>query len=224
MSRQIGAGTYASEKPWSARVARERSAHPRHHELLDAAETVFVRLGYDRTTVAEITAQADVSRATFYFYFASKEEIFAALAARVREALFAVQEVPGRPDSPQAFPHDTIRAASQATRTHGALLRLIDRQRGDDPRIAAIYADMRDRPIARFATFLHRITEAGQARPAAPLEVTAEALVTALIYGILARLDDAPSTIDSFVDDMITLYETSICFTGHAPKSRERLS
>jgi len=202
-------------KQWSTRVDRERSTHARYGELLDAAEIVLARLGYDRTTVAAITDQAGVSRATLYVYFASKEEIFLALAARVRDAFLLAQELPGSHDSPRTFLHDTIRAASEAARTHGAMLRLIDRQRGDDPRIAAIYAEMRARPIARFATFLRRLTEAGQARPAAAVEVTAEALVTALIYGVLNRLEDAPDTIDAFVDGIIPLYEASIGFTGH---------
>lgn len=200
---------------WSTRVNHERSTHARYGELLDAAEIVFARLGYDRTTVAAITDQAGVSRATLYVYFASKEDIFLALAARVRDAFLLAQNVPGSPDSPRTFLHDTIRAVSEATRIHGQMLRLVDRQRGDDPRVAAIYTEIRARPTARFVTFLRRLTEAGQACPATTVEVTAEALITALIYGILNRLDDAPDATDAFVDGIIPLYDASIGFTGH---------
>ena len=55
-----------THKAWSVRTARDRTEAPARARLLDAAETVFARLGLGPATVADITAVAEVSRAGFY--------------------------------------------------------------------------------------------------------------------------------------------------------------
>src|SRR5262245_47636331 len=52
-------------------VKKERT----RQALIDAAAELFERRGYDRTTVADIAAAADISTRTFFSYFASKEEL-----------------------------------------------------------------------------------------------------------------------------------------------------
>jgi AcrR family transcriptional regulator len=47
--------------------------------LLDAGRLVFGRLGYARATVDDVIAEASTSRATFYRYFKSKDDLFSAL-------------------------------------------------------------------------------------------------------------------------------------------------
>jgi AcrR family transcriptional regulator len=54
----------------------------RETQILNAAATVIVRLGYDKTTMNDIAAEAGVSRATVYLYFKGKEELFEALVYR----------------------------------------------------------------------------------------------------------------------------------------------
>ena len=44
-------------------------------QLIQVGETLFVKHGFRRITVEEICAQADVSRPTFYKYFANKETL-----------------------------------------------------------------------------------------------------------------------------------------------------
>ncbi|MEU1301571.1 helix-turn-helix domain-containing protein [Streptomyces shenzhenensis] len=62
-----------------------------HQSLLNAARQVFEAKGFTRTTIADITREAGIGRATFYVYFASKEEVFAAPAHQVRDQLVAAQ-------------------------------------------------------------------------------------------------------------------------------------
>jgi AcrR family transcriptional regulator len=50
---------------------------------------VFETLGYGATTIADIVQQADVSRATFYLHFSSKQEVFRELASSVDPDLAA---------------------------------------------------------------------------------------------------------------------------------------
>ena len=55
--------------------------------LLDAAKRIFGDLGYARTSHADIAAQADIGRTTFYEHFASKEDLLVQLVQRDLPAL-----------------------------------------------------------------------------------------------------------------------------------------
>jgi AcrR family transcriptional regulator len=59
---------------------KERQAETRRR-LLDAAETVFLRRGFDRASVEEIAAEAGFTRGAFYSNFESKEQLFFDLLA-----------------------------------------------------------------------------------------------------------------------------------------------
>lgn len=50
--------------------------------LLDAAEQVFSRMGYEAASVLDITEAANVSKRTFYLHFNDKEDLIEALAMR----------------------------------------------------------------------------------------------------------------------------------------------
>lgn len=55
--------------------ARELNRKRTRDTLVHAALELFLRHGYDETTVDEITTVADVSQRTFFRYFDSKEEV-----------------------------------------------------------------------------------------------------------------------------------------------------
>lgn len=57
-----------------ARVS-QRQLEVRQQEILEAAGRVFVRGGFERTTMQEIAAEASVSTGTLYSYFSGKEEL-----------------------------------------------------------------------------------------------------------------------------------------------------
>ena len=48
--------------------------------ILDAAREVFGELGYETATVRDIIRRTGLAAGTFYNYFRSKEEVFAALS------------------------------------------------------------------------------------------------------------------------------------------------
>src|SRR5579859_6697412 len=54
----------------------------RQQQILDAAATVIIRQGYDKTTMGDIAEEAGASRGTVYLYFKGKEELFEALLYR----------------------------------------------------------------------------------------------------------------------------------------------
>lgn len=59
---------------------RERRKQARPGELLDAALDLFVEKGFAATRVEEVAALAGVSKGTLFLYFATKEDLFKAVA------------------------------------------------------------------------------------------------------------------------------------------------
>src|SRR5699024_1679828 len=93
------------KKEWATRTKHDRADSTTRAVLLTAARRVFEHSGYARTTVARITEEAGVGRATFYVYFSSKEEVFSVLAEQVKDSFLAGQELNGiDADDPHAVP------------------------------------------------------------------------------------------------------------------------
>jgi len=65
-------------------VADERRAH-----IMQAALTCFTRRGYNNTTMDDIAAKSGLSKGTLYWYFKSKDDLF---AAAIRSFLMDVGE------------------------------------------------------------------------------------------------------------------------------------
>lgn len=59
---------------------REQTKVQNRQAILDAAREVFGELGYDAATVRDIIRRTGLAAGTFYNYYRSKEEVFAALA------------------------------------------------------------------------------------------------------------------------------------------------
>jgi len=69
-----------------------RQAVPREEReaaILEAAAAEFTASGFDDTTVAAIARRAGMTSANVHYYFASKDGLVAAVAARAYERLFA---------------------------------------------------------------------------------------------------------------------------------------
>ncbi len=103
MPRELPAHT--GRVPASARGARTRTA------LVQAARNVFERDGFLDARITDITAEAGVAAGTFYTYFTSKEDAFAAVMAEVEEEMLHPRliEVADRDD-----PVGVIEAANRA--------------------------------------------------------------------------------------------------------------
>lgn len=193
---------------WSVRVARERSHTDRHRDLLDAAVRVFTARGYAGTTVAAITAEAGVARATLYVYFASKEEIFHALAARVRDDFIAAQEPGLTGGDPRKTLRATIDAFAIAARDAGPLLRMIEERGAIDPALAELAAEIAERPTRRFTRWIERQRRAAALSPVAEPRVIAETVGYALARGALERRDADPAAWDEYLRNVYTIAET----------------
>ncbi|MCC8164572.1 MAG: TetR/AcrR family transcriptional regulator [Planctomycetes bacterium] len=66
----------------------------RRNEILDAAEALFGRKGYAKTTINDILTRLEIAKGTFYHYFTSKEELMAAIVARfIDNGIEAIQAI-----------------------------------------------------------------------------------------------------------------------------------
>ncbi|MGH3423704.1 MAG: TetR/AcrR family transcriptional regulator [Nocardioidaceae bacterium] len=207
--------------PWAVRESRERSDTARHNALLDAAARVFAEHGYEGTTVAAITREADVSRATMYVYFASKEDIFLALARRVRDDFLGAQEPRLEDDSPRAVLRATVRAHADAAHRDGPLLALVKQRAKSDPDVAALAEEILARPIRRFARYLEREHAAGRIAPVAPVQAVAETVSYALTEGILARRTSSRRIRTRYVEDVTAILERLVGLTDSPQPERE---
>ena len=83
--------------------------------LLEAAREVVMRFGYRKTTLEDIADAAGVSRATLYYYFPNKEEVFRALIEREIDAF---QQILTDAVDPEAPPDERLMALVRTRYTH----------------------------------------------------------------------------------------------------------
>ncbi|WP_345001025.1 TetR/AcrR family transcriptional regulator [Tsukamurella soli] len=202
-----------------ARSARREGGGPRLDELLAAAARCFVEDGYERTTAATITARAQTSRPTFYAYFASKDEVFQTLTARVCGALSDAQMVV---DVDAVSPRDvlaaTTRAFARAVYANAPLLALIEHRAGVDPVVAREWEAVRTRTRRRFARFLERLDAAGAIDPCVPAARIVDTLSDALTIGAARLARASAAERERFIDDHIVITERLVgVSTGPAP-------
>ena len=96
---------------------RTRETHAR---LLDAAEEIFVRQGYEGAQLSQIAAAAGRTKGAVYAHFRSKEDLFLALFAHrtrayVARLLDTIQTCTSRPQRLRAFREFFVSLAANRT-------------------------------------------------------------------------------------------------------------
>ena len=92
-----------------ARITKDPET--RRNELLDAAEDLFIKEGYEQTSVSDIVKRVNVAQGTFYYYFKSKEEILKSVIDRIFEE--ARKEIGGLAESAERDSLTRLRAIIQ---------------------------------------------------------------------------------------------------------------
>ncbi len=130
--------------PSTPRGARTRAA------LVAAAQRVFERDGYVGARLVDITAEAGCSTGTFYTWFASKEEVFAAVLDEVQEEMLHPQlRDSADADRPIAVIEASNRAYLLSYRRNAKLMRLLEQ-------VAAVDDGFRELRHRRSAAFVER--------------------------------------------------------------------
>lgn len=134
------------------RGKREQTKVANRLSILDAAREVFGELGYETATVRDIIRRTGLAAGTFYNYYRSKEEVFAALADDgARRFAPILKALRGRGLSFEDFVQAAISAyfgfIAEEQRTW------VERRpagephphvHGETPEMAAVFADIRD--------------------------------------------------------------------------------
>ncbi|WP_246097982.1 TetR/AcrR family transcriptional regulator [Rhodococcus spelaei] len=146
------------ELPSTERGLRTRSA------LIAAARKVFEKSGYLDTRLIDITKAAKCSAGTFYTYFSSKEEIFAAVLELAQEDMMH----PGMPhvaadDDPAAIIEASNRAYFEAYKRNAKLMGLLEQVASVDPEFRRLRQQRADAFVRRNARSIENLQERGLA-------------------------------------------------------------
>lgn len=122
------------EEPVETLTRRGRGGRPPAKEagdvdrrILEAAESLFLRLGFDATSCEQVVAQAGAGKASLYARYANKEALFAAVVRDTVERSLA----PAADVSSDAPLDSRLRAVGQSILTHAlkpdvvALMRVV---------------------------------------------------------------------------------------------------
>jgi AcrR family transcriptional regulator len=180
----------------------EQTRAARRDQIIAAALACFARTGYHSTTMADVAAQAGVSKGTPYLYFESKEALFIALheawdcglADRVSAAIAAMPEA--RRHSPRQVLHAVAGAVAAHVLAEAETCRVLMEARGLAAHEPAIAAAVRAAD-ARTHGQLEGLIAAGiEARewPADTDAALAARLFTAGLYGLMAQWHLAPGS------------------------------
>src|SRR5215813_12432957 len=191
---------------WDGRASMpkiaEQTRAARRDQIVAAALACFARTGYHATTMADVAAQAGVSKGTPYLYFDSKEALFitlheewdCGLADRVNATIAAL------PEAGRRSPRRVLRAVAAAVAGHvlaeTETCRVLMEARAlaaHEPAIAAAVraADTRthEQLVGLFAAGL----QAGEWPAGTDPSLTAT-LFTAGLYGLMAQWHLAPGS------------------------------
>lgn len=167
---------------------RERKKRETDRRIRDAAAEAFEERGFDATTVEAIAEAADVSRATFFNYYPSKEGLLVALADELCEDLSRYLCVDlGSMSSPLSRLRSAVRWLSSATSrwqntTRDLLLEAL-RHPEDMPAPVVRLEDL-------FADLVREAQARGEVRSELrPYEV-ADAVLGVYLAGYVARMSD----------------------------------
>jgi AcrR family transcriptional regulator len=180
----------------------EAARAARRDQIIAAGLKCFARSGYHATTMADVAAQAGVSKGTPYLYFDSKQALFLALheqwdcgaAQRVEAAITAL------PDDQRQSPRAVLGAVAGATAAHVQaqtetcrVLMEARAQAAHEPVIAAVVRAA-DQQMHRQLEELFVAGVAAGEWPAGTDPALAARLFAAGLYGLMAQWHLAPGS------------------------------
>lgn len=130
----------------------------RKQQLLEAAEQLFTQKGYDATRISDICTAAGVAKGLFYWYFPTKQSLFAELVRTMRLSLRRAQAAAM---DAAADPVTRIRQGAEASvrfmAEHQTYFALLDVERTDE----ALSSVMKEGSDV-YASDVRRLIEAAQ--------------------------------------------------------------
>jgi AcrR family transcriptional regulator len=151
-------------------------------------------------SVAQIIGAAEISRATFYFYFSSKYAVVTGLLARVMDEIYeVVQPFVRRQEgmSPEAALRESLRGAIALWRSHRPALRAVHEHWNTTPELRTLWISVVERFTDAVTAEIEREREAGLA----PRGADSRQIAAALLWGTERVLYIAGLGVDSDLPD-----------------------
>jgi TetR/AcrR family transcriptional regulator, ethionamide resistance regulator len=148
--------------------------------IFAATERLLAEVPLHELSVAQIISAAEISRATFYFYFSSKYAVVSGLLARVMDEIFdVVQPFVDRRDD--VAPAEALRKSLEESialwQSHRPALRAVHEHWNTTPELQALWIDVVERFKDAVAAEIDRERKAGLAPPGADSRQVAAALL-----------------------------------------------
>ncbi|WP_307188396.1 TetR/AcrR family transcriptional regulator [Nocardia acidivorans] len=181
----VGEGGSGRVGPRTRRGVRTREA------LVAAAREVFERDGYIDSRISDIAKAAGMASGSFYTYFDSKEEVFAALVEQVREEMLHphLRERSGITDA-----RSLIEAANrdylESYRRNARLMGLFEQVAQVDENFRRMRVERGKAFVQRNARMIRALQESGQASAELDPSITAHALsamVSRMAYTVFVQ-------------------------------------
>lgn len=204
-TKNVNVTTSQSAQGWAVRTTKDREGSATRAALLTAARRVVGELGYARMTVSDITGAAGVGRATFYVYFASKQDVFAVLAHEVRDRFLEAQSLESVDTGDQrAVAAATVGAYLDAYAENLAFIAVLEHQALADGQMKELLDEMQSRALRRTTRYIERLVAAGLAVPAAAPEHVARAAagMIAINAGAVVEEPHRRDEVAGFLTDM----------------------
>ncbi|QYG93883.1 TetR/AcrR family transcriptional regulator [Iamia sp. SCSIO 61187] len=138
--------------------------------ILDCAWELLGTKPATEITIEELARGAGISRPTFYFYFASRDAVVRALAARVGQELYDTFGAPlvSSSDDPQGVVRAAVAAYMDRWRTEGRVLRAMVPLSEGDGGLRDFWEPISDRMVETIAASIEAEREGGRALPGPP--------------------------------------------------------
>jgi AcrR family transcriptional regulator len=175
----------------------------KRRQILEAAGRCFVRHGFRGTTTSNICAEAGMSPGHLYHYFASKEEIIAAMTdLKLQYMASRLDDMAGKTNAIEALFNELDQSKFACDGSQIALVFEMIAEAGRNPQIAAMlirhYQTMRD----LLAAFLQDGQRRGQVDAHLDTDMAA-AIMLAVINGVHGLTIRAPSLDREAVMEMV---------------------
>jgi AcrR family transcriptional regulator len=129
----------------------------RKSELLDAAEGLFSKKGYDKTSINDIVHKVGVAQGTFYYHFSSKEEMVEALTDRYIESmLHKIIEIVGSERIKAVKKIEQIASCLMLANDKSELMEYVHREQN-----AILHLKMVRKSMERFMPYIFSVMEQG---------------------------------------------------------------
>ncbi|MEJ2768374.1 TetR/AcrR family transcriptional regulator [Mycetohabitans sp. B46] len=204
------------------RLTREQSREQTRQRLMDAAQTLFMKKGFDASSVEDVAAAAGYTRGAFYSNFKDKAELLLALLKRNHgDIQQKLQRIFDLQSSAQDIEARILTYYSTLYRENKCFLvwmqaRLLATR---DAKFRARLNALSQQTRADIAHFIDALCARRRIRPVTPAEQLALGLV-ALCDGIQFFRASDPHVTDEMTESVLTAFFGAATFSHRAARPR----